>query len=197
MSRAAKLVRDAVPDDAAALVRLWDAVGPTARPVERSGGAVRSSRPLSESRNALAALAADPDERLLVVELDGEVVAAMHLRRGPVSPVHTEMAVHTSYLLVLPEVRKHGCAHLLLEAAVTWAEEKDVPHITAITDSGNRDTNRFLARLGLAEVATIRACSPDLLRHKLNRELLGPGAQRRNLGRVLAQRRSMRRTPGA
>ena len=60
--------------------------------------------------------------------------------------------MHTSFLLVLPEYRRHGVAHALLEAAVSWAEEKDIDQVTAITD-GNRDTNRFFARLGLVTFA--------------------------------------------
>ena len=60
--------------------------------------------------------------------------------------------MHTSFLLVLPEFRRHGVGHALLEAAVSWAEEKDIDQVTAITD-GNRDTNRFFARLGLVTFA--------------------------------------------
>lgn len=186
MSRTARIIRDARPGDAEALMRLWSA----------AGNSSATTRPTEEAGRALAQLAAAADERLLVGEHNGEVVAAMHLRRGQISPVHTEMAVHTSYLIVLPDFRKHGYAHALLETAVAWAEEKDVAHVTAITSSNSRDTNRFLARLGLADIATIRATDTATLRHKLTPEAMRPG-QRRNLGRVLAQRRSMRRLEGA
>lgn len=184
MSRSALTIRDVQPQDLDALLAVWSLAGTGA------GGA--TPRPAEEARTALAHVAADPDERLLIGEYAGTAVAAMHLRRAPISPVHTEMAVHTSYLLVDPAHRKRGFAHALLEAAVAWAEEKDVEHVTAITSS-DRDTNRFLARLGLAEIATVRASSTAMLRHRLVPEHRRTHPSRRNLGRLLAERRSMRR----
>jgi GNAT superfamily N-acetyltransferase len=185
MSRRPLEIRDAVPEDAPALLRLWVAAGPR-------GAEQPTPRPLDEAVSALAQVAADPDERVVVGLLDGEIVASLNLRRAAMSPLHTDMAIHTSYLQVLPEHRKHGFARALLDVAVTWAEDKDIPHVTAITSSSSRDTNRFLARLGLATVASIRVANTGLLRHKLTPEPLRYDA-RRNLGRVLAQRRSQRR----
>ena len=77
--------------------------------------------------------------------------------------------MHTSFLVVLPEFRRHGVAHALLEAAVSWAEEKDIDQVTAITD-GNRDTNRFFARLGLVTFANVRHSGTGALRKKLSTE---------------------------
>jgi GNAT superfamily N-acetyltransferase len=185
MSRHAQEIRDACPEDAAALLDLWAQCGTREDHV--------TPRPAEEAAAALAQVAADPDERFLVAKYEGRLVAALHLRRAPISPLHADMAVHTSYLLVLPEHRKHGFARALLEAAVGWAEEKDVARVTAITASNSRDTNRFLARLGLAPVATVRVVSTGLLRRKLTPEAIRPLAARRNLSLVLAQRRSMQR----
>ena len=185
MSRHLLDVRDARPDDAPALLRLWSEAG--ARGAEQP-----TPRPIEDARAALAQLAADPDERVLVGLHQGEVVAAIHLRRAAMSPLHTDMAVHTSYLIVRPEHRKHGFARALLDSAVTWAEDKDVAHVTAITSSGSRDTNRFLARLGLATVATVRVASTATLRRRLTPESLRPNMPR-NLGLMLAQRRSIQR----
>ncbi|MCX6395372.1 MAG: GNAT family N-acetyltransferase [Propionibacteriales bacterium] len=181
-------VRDARPEDAPGLLHLWAEAG------SRTGDAP-TPRPVEEAENALAQIAADPDERVVVGFFEGQLVAAVHLRRAAMSPLHTDMAVHTSYLLVLPEHRKHGFARTLLDAAVTWAEDKDVSHLTAITSSNSRDTNRFLARLGLATVATVRVASTSVLRRKLTPEVLRPVDGRRNLGRLLAQRRSVQRRP--
>ncbi|HET7682334.1 MAG TPA: GNAT family N-acetyltransferase [Marmoricola sp.] len=188
MSRSALSIRDARPEDLEAVLELWGRAG--------SGGQSATPRPMAEARTALAEVAADPDERLIVGLHEGTVVAAMHLRRGPISPIHLESAVHTSYLLVDPEYRKHGFAHALLESAVSWAEEKDIEHVTAIT-SGNRDTNRFFARLGLGDIATVRACSTSVLRHKLTPESRRPHPSRRNLSQVLAERRAVRRVEPA
>jgi hypothetical protein len=81
----------------------------------------------------------------------------------------------------------------MLEAAVTWAEEKDTTLITALTTSGSRESNRFLARLGLGTVATVRVTSAAALRMRLAPRV--PGG--RSIGHVLAERRLVRRRAGA
>lgn len=184
MSRCALEIRDARPEDVTGLLDLWAHAG-------RNEPA--TPRPVEESTRALAQIAADPDERMLVGLLDDKIVAAVHLHRAPLSPLHTETAIHTSYLVVLPEHRRHGYARALLDAALVWAEEKDVTHITAITTSNSRDTNRFLARLGLGTVATIRIASTATMRRKLSPEVTRARDPRGQLGRVLAQRRSIQR----
>jgi GNAT superfamily N-acetyltransferase len=186
MSRHSLEIRDARPEDAPELLVLWTEAG--SRNAEQP-----SARPVDEAATALAQVAADPDERVVVGLYEGKVVAAIHLRRAAMSPLHTDVAVHTSYLLVTPEHRKHGFARALLDVAVPWAEDKDVPHVTAITSSSSRDTNRFLARLGLATVASVRVSNTAMLRRKLTPEALRPQDGRRNLGVLLAQRRSMQR----
>jgi GNAT superfamily N-acetyltransferase len=185
MARHALDIRDARPEDAPALLELWATDG-------RSTD-LPSTRSAEEAATALANIAASSDERILVGIHDGELVAAVHLHRATLSPFHDEMVVHTSYLLVRPDQRKHGFARALLDAAVTWAEEKDCSRITAITASGSRDTNRFLARLGLGTVATIRVAHTSALRRRLTPEAIRPHDARRNLGRVLAQRRTIQR----
>jgi GNAT superfamily N-acetyltransferase len=185
MSRCALAIRDARPEDVSELLRLWAH--------DRRGLEVDTPRPVDEATRALAQIAADPDERMLVGFADGLLVASVHLRRAPLSPLHAESAVHTSYLQVHPEHRRRGYARALLDAALDWAEEKDVTHITAITTSNSRDTNRFLARLGLGTAATIRIASTAAMRRKLTPEVIRTQDARRQLGRVLAQRRSVQR----
>lgn len=185
MTRQALMVRDASPEDAAELIALWQDFD---RGIDSSPAGHR------EAAAALAQIVADPDERLVIGELAGRAVAALHMRRGPIGPLTTESAVHTTHLLVLPAYRRHGFAKLLLECAVAWAEEKDVAHVSAFVGSDSRECNRFLARLGLATVATIRVAPTNALRMTLSR--MGPRgatASSRQLGQVLAHRRSLRR----
>ena len=183
MSRCALEIRDAEPTDAAELLGLWTF----------SGRADQSPRPVEEAASALAQVAVAPDERMLVGLVAGRLVAAIHLRRAPLSPLHTESVVHTSYLVVHPDHRRHGYARALLDQALAWAEEKDVHHVTAMAMSNSRDTNRFLARLGLGTVWTVRIGSTSAMRRKLTPDPIRARETRRQLGRVLAQRRSVQR----
>ena len=182
MPRLAPQIRDAVPEDAVELLDLWAMTA-------RTG--VKAPRAREDAESSLANIAADPDERLLVAVVEDKVVAAMKLSRGQVSPLVLDSAVHTSFLLVLPQFRRHGFGHALMDVALTWAEEKDISQVTAITDA-NRETNRFFARLGLTTVGTVRHSSVAGLRKKLNVERGHTGGNR-HLVEVLAQRRSMRR----
>lgn len=183
MPRQTPQIRDADPEDAAALLELWSATA-------RSG--VSPLRAEEDAEQSLANLAADPDQRFIVVEFEDEIVAAMKLSRGAFSPLSLEPAVHTSFLLVHPQHRRHGYAHALMDAALSWADEKDISQVTAITDA-NRETNRFFARLGLITIGTVRHSSVAGLRKKLTSERGRGGGGNRHLVEVLAQRRSMRR----
>ena len=77
---------------------------------------------------------------------------------------------------------------------MSWAEEKESSHVVAAASVSSRDTNRFMARLGLTQVAVMRAATVSSLRAKMPVE--PPAAARvgsrshRNVGQVLAQRRS-------
>jgi GNAT superfamily N-acetyltransferase len=170
--------------DAAELVDLYGS---------QAGDDAAFAREVRDAELALTNLTTQPDERLLVVECGGRIVAAVQLRRGPASPLSVESVVHTSFLVVSPQHRRHGYAHLLMEAAVTWAEEKDIQHVTAITDA-DRETNRFFARLGLAATANVRQAGTAALRKKLSadRSRVSVGGNR-HLIEVLAHRRSVRR----
>jgi GNAT superfamily N-acetyltransferase len=177
MPRQASCIRDAAPEDAAQLVALWTAISGLENPAGPGRGL------------------ADAEQRLLVAEHEGEVVAAMKLSRGPLWPLALDQAVHSSFLLVQPGYRRHGYGHALMDAALTWAEDKDISHITVVTD-GNRDTNRFFARLGLGTLGTVRHAHTAALRKKLVVDRGRTGANR-HLVEVLAQRRSLRRRQAA
>lgn len=180
--RATATIRDAGPGDAAELLQLWAEIA-------RSGE--NSHRAQEDAEQALANLAADPDRRLLVAESEGRIVAALQMSRDQISPLVLDTVLHTSFLLVRPKHRRHGHGKALMEAALTWAEEKGITQVTAITD-GNRETNRFFARLGLSTLGTIRHSSVGGLRKKLAGERGRRGAGNRHLTEVLAARRSMR-----
>jgi GNAT superfamily N-acetyltransferase len=189
-------VREAGPADADGLVEVWCSAS---RMPER-GTAEREScaQQVTETSASVAAIAADPDQRLIVAEIEGQIVGAALLARAPLSPVHSESAIHVSHLHVLEAFRRHGVGHALMEATVTWAEEKDTSHVLAAASVGSRDANRFMARLGLGQIAVVRGAPVSTLRAKLPVE--PPAAARvgtrshRSVGQVLVARRSLRRS---
>lgn len=187
MSRCPLVIRDATPDDVPGLREVMTSV-----PLEQ----LDETRP-QEAAAAVARAAADPDQRLLVAVQNAVVVGAVLLVRAPLTPLRSDAALHLLHLHVREDARRHGVGRALVEAAVSWAEEKDIQCVLAAAPVGSRDANRFLARLGLAQVATVRAASVSALRAKLPVE--PPAAARvgsrnsRNVGQVLARRRSLRR----
>ena len=192
MSRNPVHVRDATPDDVEALLEIW-----TDFSSRTHSERFPAAPPEVEAASAVARTAADPDERLIVGVVDDEVVGAAHLRRSPMSPIHSESAVHVSHLHVREEFCRRGVGHALIEAAVTWAEEKGSSHVIAAASANSRDANRFMARLGLAQLAVLRGATVGVLRAKLPVEppaAAWVGTRRhRSVGQVLAQRRSLRR----
>ena len=190
MSRYQVQVRDALPADAAALIEVWG-------DFRRQGSDRVNGAGDTEAVAALARIAADPDERLLVAVVDDRVVGAAHLMRAGISPIHTETAVHVTHLHVVGGHRRHGVGKALMEAAVSWAEEKDTTHVIAAASVSSRDGNRFMARLGLSPIATIRGATVPALRAKLPVEppagAMVSCRHHRSVGHVIAQRRLQRR----
>lgn len=190
MSRITVQVRDAVPEDAAALIEVWG-------DFRRASSDRTSEVAHVEAANAVARIAADPDERLLVGTIDDQVVAAAHLLRAGMSPIHADTAVHITHLHVLGGHRRHGVGKALIEAAVSWAEEKDTTHLMAAASVHSRDANRFMARLGLSQIAIVRGANVKALRAKLPVDppagAMVSSRNHRSVGQVLAQRRLQRR----
>jgi GNAT superfamily N-acetyltransferase len=183
-------VRDATSDDAASLLEVW-ATG-------RSTGPEGAPPDLRDVGATVTRIASDPEQRLLVGAIEDQVAGAVHLTRGPLTPIHSDTAVYVGHLQVIDSWRRHGVGRALIEAAVTWAEEKNTPHVLAAAAVTSRDANRFMARLGFAQLAVIRGATVTALRAKLPVE--PPAAARmgtrnhRSVGQVLVQRRSLRRS---
>lgn len=192
MSRTPILIRDADPADATSLLRVWS-------DLLRRTSADRPQRPpLTEVRAALARIAADPGQRLVVAVSEEEMIGAAFLTRAQLSPVHSEDAVQISYLHVSPHARRHGAGKALVEAAVAWAEEKGASTVMAAATAQDREANRYLARLGFSSLAVVRAASVASLRSgPMPPE--PPACARtdvrtsRTVGQILAQRRLQRR----
>jgi GNAT superfamily N-acetyltransferase len=183
-------VRDASLKDAASLIEVWG-TGPSA-------GHEGSTPTVQDVGATVDRISANPEQRLLVGVIEDQVAGAVHLTRGPLTPIHGDSAVYVGHLQVLEGWRRHGVGRALIEAAVTWAEEKNTPHVLAAAAVSSRDANRFMARLGFAQLAVIRGATVTALRAKLPVE--PPAVARvgtrnhRSVGQVLVQRRSLRRS---
>jgi GNAT superfamily N-acetyltransferase len=184
-------IRDVEPEDVDDLIEVW-----------ANRGSDRGFAPpvRQDAIGSLARIAADPDQRLLAAVIDDRVVGAVLLVRGSLTPVHSESAVYVLHLQVLDEFRRHGVGRALMEAALTWAEEKASLHVIAAASASSRDANRFMARLGLGQFAVVRGATVAAMRAKLPVE--PPAVARvgtrhhRTVGQVLVQRRSLRRSQG-
>ena len=138
------------------------------------------------------------ERRLLVAEYDGEPAGAVLLRVTPMTPLNLEPTVQALAPHVTPSFRGKGIGTALMEAAVQWAEDLGIGHITTAAASSSRSGNRFMARLSLGQLAILRASSTPLVRAKVT--ALQPASRRadrvagrRHLGQVLAARRQLSR----
>ena len=188
MSRCPAQVRQAVEADAAELVELWSGL------TRRSSSGADS---VLVARDSILRTHQTDRERIVVAVHLGSVVGAAHLAIGPISPITPDSVLRVSHLTVDPDMRRRGVGRALMDAAVTYAEECGVASIMAASASNSRDANRFMARLGLAQIACVRVASTPAMRSKLPVELpallRGAPASNRQLGQVLAARRSQRR----
>ena len=188
-------VRDAVPEDAFALLDAWfESLGAAADLDE----APRAQQVAA----AVARILAEPAERLVVGVVDDEVAGMAYFRRAALTPIHDDDAVHVSHLHVRRAFRRRGVSKALLSEAAQWSEEKDSRHVMVIAGSRSRDFHRFLARLGLTQVAVVRGSTTASLRLRLAAAQASAGTApvlvtRRSLGRRRAGRQGVAAAPGS
>ncbi len=193
MSRVPVLVRDAVESDASRICALW--AGPFHRP-EVDEGTSRET----EAADGIARTTAEPLARILVAEVDDALLGCAHLRIAFVSPIRSERVLLVNHLQVAKLAERLGVGRALLEAAVSWAEHVGVASLIAPAAANDREANRFLARLGLAQLAVLRGTKVAALRARLpgdpSAAVRGAGRTSRSVGQVVALRRSQRRSRG-
>ena len=183
MSRSLVYLREARLEDAERLAQLWDDV------LRRGDDADR----VADIERVIATCSQDPDQRLVVAEYDGVLAGGVHLRLTTITPLNLDLSVQVMSPSVFPEYRRHGIGRALMDAAVGWAEERGATHLSTAAHSGSRDANRFMARLALAPMATLRLAPTTAVRSKLMAQRPPVARPTRQLTRVLAVRRSMRR----
>ena len=183
MSRTSLVPRIACREDAPVLAELWTDV---LRRADRS-------EQVADLELVIKGAAASPEQRFVVVEYDGRVAGAVLLKLTTMSPLNLEPCVQAIQPRVFDHARRHGVGRALMDAATSFAEENGVLHVATAVPAAARDANRFMARLALAPVATVRVVPTSLLRSRVTPPVAGGG---RSVPRVLAARRSQRRSRG-
>jgi GNAT superfamily N-acetyltransferase len=187
MSRQPVSMRQATIADVPFLVELWSLA---LRRVDRQEQVLDLEGIVKEA-------AESAERRLLVAEYDGEPAGAVLLRVTPMTPLNLEPAVQAVAPHVLPSFRGKGIGSVLMEAAVLWAEDLGISHITTAAASASRSGNRFMARLSLGPQAVLRASTTHAVRTKLaalqptSARITDRAAGRRQLMQVLAARRQL------
>ena len=184
MNRAMLVLRDAEVADAPALARLWAGV------VRRGDVADQ----LADLESVIKTAAASAEQRLVVADYDGNLAGAVLLYATTITPINLEPTVQIISPHVAPEYRRRGIGRMLMDSAVSWAEQIGIGHLATGAAFNSREANRFLARMGLGPNATLRLAPTAVVRAKLDAQrpaLVMPGGRHRS--RVVAARRSMRR----
>ncbi|KRA39269.1 hypothetical protein ASD81_00860 [Nocardioides sp. Root614] len=174
--------RCATPEDAPVLAELWSDV---VRRADRS-------EQVADVEQIIKNCLVSPEHRVVVVEYDGHLAGAVHLRMTTLTPLNLEPCVQAIQPRVLEQFSGQGVGHALMEAATAFAEENGILHVVAAVPHASRDDNRFMARLGLAPAAMYRIAPAAVLRARLSPQRVQPGIEGRS--KVLAARRSMRRS---
>jgi GNAT superfamily N-acetyltransferase len=190
MSRTQVVLRAATADDVSFLVDLWaDTLRPAALDLR-----------LGDLTSIIDQASRTSLQRLVIAEYDAQPAGAVLLQVGTVSALNLEPAVQVISPTVVPALRRHGVGRALIEAALTFADERGVATIATAVGSGARDSNRFMARLALSPLATYRVAPTSAVRARLRGQRPVPvtvGSNGRQITRVVAARRSLRRSRAA
>ncbi|MGH1562737.1 N-acetyltransferase family protein [Mumia sp. DW29H23] len=195
MARLPLEVREARPSDARGLIDLWSAcVADGASLTDATQVVAEWDEPSEdEATEALGRLDDSSSRRLCVAVFGDRVVGAIQVDLSAATPLHLRTVVVVSELHVHPRYRRKGIAWSLMNVAVDWAEQVDSSLVYAWAPSASRDAHRFLTRIGFGHYATVRAAKVRVLRARA----AGRTAASRGTGRLIAVRRSLRRTHDA
>ncbi|GAC1322167.1 MAG: hypothetical protein NVSMB13_00090 [Mycobacteriales bacterium] len=181
MARARVRVRPATAADVPALMVFADQL------LDPRSLRVLARLPLEER---LAGVLACSDRRLVVAVDDTDQPLGMALLACLPSGTLLEVpADHLTSSVVLDRHRRRGAGRALLSAAVAYAEEVGVERVIVTVAPGDREANRFYARLGLAPIAVRRVAPIALLRRNLADSGAPERVRRRSLRQLSAGRR--------
>jgi ribosomal protein S18 acetylase RimI-like enzyme len=152
-------IRDAVADELDVLLRLWDEL-------ERAQGPYRIFASNGNARDEVRAeferTIVDEDQRLLVAELDGEVVGMARVSVSQAGGMTPERAVFLSRVVVDPTRRGAGIGRALVDAADAFGRERGASFLVAYVFSGNTEGMKVWDALGFRDrfVQKVRPIAP-------------------------------------
>jgi predicted N-acetyltransferase YhbS len=149
--------------DLADVVNLWEEL-------RGAGGRLGPFGPPASTtavRERLSVLAQDSSHRVIVAEVDDQIVGLAVLSRLPVTPISEVESVQISFMHVRNDRRRRGVGRAIVESAADFANEVGADYVTVGVFPGSRDTNRYFARLGFTPLVVRRAIATSLLQRRL------------------------------
>lgn len=140
--------RDATPDDLPFIAALGDA-----DEIAAARDPVRAEIE-SEQREAFAAITADPNHRLVVVECDGEPVGSFQLSFIPGVSRQGAWRGQIESVRVTSAMRGKGVGEEMMRWAITKCEERGCGVIQLTSDQRREAAHRFYERLGFEPTHT-------------------------------------------
>jgi len=181
-------VREATPDDAAALATLWQQAAHEGGEAGAAHAALWHEPDAAEAAEALAFQLEHPHRRVWLALHEDVVVGAAAATVSTITPVTTTKALVVTDLVVDPGRRRHGVAWQILLRVAEHGEEQGCELYLAIIPGDAREPARYLAKVGFSPVASVRAITAQALRARVTSR-----SESSPTGRMLAVRRSMRR----
>jgi ribosomal protein S18 acetylase RimI-like enzyme len=165
--------RAAVVSDVPVLLDLWRELSEVGARAERAVDPVAST----EGDHDVAARFADAigrdDCRVVLACVDGKAagMAVFHAMRP--DPLSDSRVLQMNHVVVAKSFRRRGVGHALVAAAVEFADELRVDHVSVGVYPSLREASRFYARLGFAQVSLRRIAPVGVLRRRLASEAPG------------------------
>ena len=172
--------REATDEDLSAIVDLWDEL----RSLGGRLGPFGPPASLSSVRERLTELKNDSNHRVVLAEVDDEIVGLAVLRRSPITPISDVESVQISFMHVRNDRRRRGVGRAIVESAALFAHDVGADYVTVGVFPGSRETNRYFARLGFSPLVVRRAVATSILeRHLAGDDSVREMLTRRRLGR--------------
>jgi GNAT superfamily N-acetyltransferase len=140
-------VRPTRPDDLPELEDMWSEI-------QEAGGRLARALGRGDSGQRLAALARHSAGRLLVAEIDSELVGMAFVQNQSLVPLIEVGAVHVGFIHVRAAHRGRGIGKGLINGVLDYAAEVGAAEVSVAVDPAMRDANRFFARLGMRPLMT-------------------------------------------